>query len=594
MDPQQLIYLLTALVVLGVGAQWLAARLHVPALILLLLTGLCLGPISELVLGSRILDPDAVFGDLLSPIISLSVALVLFEGGLTLDLDEARKAGRTLWLLILAGLFIGFAVVTLMARFVGGLDLVTSATLGAILVVTGPTVILPMLRSARIAWRPATLLKWEGIVNDPFGAILAFFVFALATQAGATGGSAWAIGIELLLDIVLAAGLGLGLAWLLHLALKHELVPEHLKNPVTLAMTLLAFALGEVVGHELGLISVTLLGIGLANTGHHGLERIRWFKEQIAHLLVALLFLVLSARLELRDLGRLEPRHLLLLGGILFVSRPLVVWLATLRSGLPWQERLLIGWIAPRGVVAAAVAGAFSVELRRAEFVDSDLLVPIVFGVILTTVTLNGLTIRPLATRLGLATSTGKGLLVVGASNWTTQLAEALVKAGALVILADTRYHRVARARMKGLEVHYGDVLADDLALDLPLERLSQVLVATEDDHYNALVCTHFRNAFGSEALYQLSPEKEPESRAHFGRTPWGEDGTFKRLARRFWAGGEFKVTNINEAYDAGRFRADNPEALPLFAIGERSLRLLEPGAEVPANVKLVYQAAPA
>lgn len=588
---QHLLLLLCALVVVGVGAQWLASRLKIPALLLLLLTGLFLGPLSELLLGDPILDPDRLLGDLLRPIIALSVALVLFEGGLTLDLAEARKIGRPLWTLILSGLFIGFGSVTLLAHYLGGLDFATSATLGAILVVTGPTVILPMLRSARIAFRPAALLKWEGIVNDPFGAILAFLVFAVATitekpqNGGVLGLVLWT-----LLLIVANGMLGLLMARLLDRGMEHGWIPEHLKNPVVLATALLAFALGEVIGHEMGLVTVTVLGMGLANMGSPSLERIRWFKEQISTLLISLLFLLLASRLDLADLGRLELRHLLFVLSVLVIARPLVVLVANLGSGLPWRERVLIGWIAPRGVVAAAVAGAFSVELNEAGFPDGKLLVPLVFAVIFLTVSLHGFTIRPLARRLDLAAKGGKGLLMVGAASWNVALAEALVRAGAFVILADTRYHRVAKARMQGLFVYHGDALSEDVDLELPMEQVTKILAATDEDSYNSLVCVHFVDDFGRDAVYQLLPETTADAAGHLkGRTPWGEEGNYRNIARRFWRDGEFKVTALSEAYDYSRFRQDKPEALPLFYLDENNVEFLAEGKEAPIGSSLLY-----
>ena len=588
---QTLLFLLCGLVVVGIGAQWVASRLKIPALLLLLLTGLFLGPFSEYLFDAPLLDPDQLFGDLLRPIIALSVALVLLEGGLTLDLAEARKIGRPLWTLILSGLFLGFGSVTFLAHHLGGIDFATSATLGGILVVTGPTVILPMLRSARIAFRPAALLKWEGIVNDPFGAILAFLVFAIATitEKPQSGG---VLGLVLWTILLVAANalFGLLIARVLDRGMDHGWIPEHLKNPVVLASALLAFALGELIGHEMGLVTVTTLGMGLANMGSPSLERIRWFKEQISTVLISLLFLLLASRLEIADLGRLNLRHLLFVLSVIFIARPLVVAVASIGSGLPWRERILVGWIAPRGVVAAAVAGAFSVELSDAGFKDGSLLVPLVFAVILTTVTLHGFTIRPLARKLDLAAKGGKGLMMVGAATWSVALAEALVSAGAFVILADTRYHRVAKARMQGLFVYHGDVLSEDVDLDLPMERIAKILAATDDDSYNSLVCVHFVDDLGRDAVYQLAPETTTDAASHLkGRTPWGEPVNFRSLARRYWRDSEFKVTNLKAEYDFARFQQDNPEALPLFYLDENNLEFLREGQEAPLGSRLLY-----
>ena len=519
---------------------------------MLLGTGVLLGPVFGVV------NPSEQLGEFEPALISIAVAIVLFEGGLSLDLAEARYAGAVLWRLIISGLVAGFAVVTLCGVYAGGLSWATASVLGAILVVTGPTVILPMLRQARISLRPATLLKWEGIVNDPLGALLAFVVFQVAVfdHSGAKGIP------DLLLELGLAAvaggALGVVAGFGLGRALDRGHIAEHMKSTVILAAVLVVFSAAEAIGHENGLFAVTAMGIVLANIKNHSLEDIRKFKEQIGTLLVAFLFLVLSARLtpdQLRQL--LEPRIVVLVVLILFVARPIVGLLATWRTSLPWSERTLIGWIAPRGVVAAAVAGAFEPRLIEAGYDDASRLVPIVFGVILSTVVLHGLTIRPVSRKLGLGFTEGSGILIVGAQTWGVALAQALLKAGAFVVLVDSRYQRVSHARREGVEVHYGDVLSEETALVLPLERVSRVLAATDDDAYNSLVCMSFAQHLGRAHAVQVTPSnlgtRKETSHHMMGSTPWGDAGTYVELSRRYWRRGSFKVTKLSEEFGSGR-----------------------------------------
>lgn len=578
--------LLTLLLGTAVSCQWIANRLQVPAIILLLAGGIALGPVTG------VLDPQALFGDLLKPLVGISVAVILFEGGLSLNLREARAAGRTLWHLLLSGLIVGFAVVTVAGVYIGGLTLGTASVLGGILVVTGPTVIIPMLRTARITRRPATLLKWEGIVNDPLGALLAIFVFQLAAET-AQGSSAMTIAGHFAVKMAASTALGVGAGWLLDKALDRGWLAEHLKSPVMLGAVVVVYTLAEQVGHETGLLAVTAMGLLLANLANPHVEDIRHFKEHLSTLLIGFLFVTLSASLQLADLERLWGPSLLLVAFILFVARPLVAFFGFLRTGLPWQERALIGWIAPRGVVAAAVAGAFEPRLREAGYADADLLVPIVFGVIMATVILHSLTIRPLARQLGLSAGGGAGILLVGGARWVLDLALALRKAGAEVVMTETTYRRVSRARREGLEVHFGDVLSEEMAYELPLERVSWVFAANDDDAYNSLVCVRFATTFGRNNVLQLAPAagegRKDAEHSMLGRVPWGDAVTYNELTQRYWQNHAFRVTTLSEEFSWAQLRQRHPAALFLFYVKGGKLGVIEQGKEPPEEARVVF-----
>ena len=564
----------------------MAAWLRFPALVLLLGTGILLGPVTGIAV------PEAVFGQLLDPFVSLAVALVLFEGGLSLNLREARHVGPTLWRLIVTGLVVGFILTMLAGIYLGGLTPETSAVLGAILVVTGPTVILPMLRAARISLRPAALLKWEGIVNDPLGVLLVFFVFQAVIGGEAAAQGFVPLAIDFLGTTALAALIGMFAGVILDRALHRGWIAENLKGPVILASVLVVYSASEAVLPESGLLAVTVAGLVLGNRGHASIEDLRRFKEQISTLLVSILFIVLSASLELESLEELGGGPMLFIAAVLFVVRPVVVLLATLFSDLPWRERAIVGWIAPRGVVAAAMAGALQ---PRMDSVDSHLLVPIVFGVIFSSVMLHGLSISPLARRLGLAAVEGNGILIVGAARWVVSLAQALAKAGAYVVLADTRYRYVSEARVGGLEVHYGDVLEEDAVMELPMERVSWVLTATDDDAYNSLVCMHFVPDLGRERTLQVTPamtESGKEVRHRMlGRSPWGDAASHEDISRYFWKGATFKVTSISEAFGWEELQEKNPDALFLFYLHQEKLVVFDEPTAPPERAKVIYLA---
>ncbi|MFK7931120.1 MAG: cation:proton antiporter [Myxococcota bacterium] len=585
------LYLLTLIFAVGVAAQWLAVWTRLPALLLLLVSGLVLGPITGLV------EPYKMFGDdgetIVRAFVQLAVALVLFEGGLTLHLSEARHVGATLWRLIIAGLVLGFALTTGAAYYIGGLSIETSACVGAILVVTGPTVIMPMLRTARIAMRPATLLKWEGIVNDPLGIMLAVVVLELILAFSDSTGASHSVWL-MLLGIVGAGLLGAIVGMLLGNALAAGKIAEHLRSPIILASVLVVYALSDLGVHESGMLAVTTMGMVLAQRHDASLHDIHRFKEQISTLLVSLLFVVLSASLELSVLEALWGRPMLVVLAVLFVVRPLTVGAATLSTSLPWKERALVGWIAPRGVVAAAMAGAFgTVLVEKAEVPDGNLLMPIVFGVIMSTVVLHGLTIRPLARYLGLAAREGNGILIVGASRWAVSLAQILDKAGAKAVLADNRYRRVSRARMEGLSVHYGDVLHEDLSMELPMEQVSWVLAATDEDPYNSLVCMHFVHELGRERMIQTTPVQAEGNREApgriLGKTPWGSDGSHDAITRRFWEGAAFKMTTTSAEFTYQDLQAKHPSALMLLYLFQERIGVLDGQTEPPIGAKVIF-----
>jgi len=582
-DP---LYALPGLVGIGVLAQWVGSRLRIPAIVLLLATGITLGP----VLG--VLDPDALLGPLLNPVVALSVSIILFEGGLSLRWSEARRLGAPLLLLVIGGLVVTLAAVALLAHYVAGLSWGTSAVLGSILVVTGPTVIKPMLRHARLARRPALLLKWESIINDPLGALLAVVTLEFAAW-GSGAVPAHAAGSVPAL-IVAAGFFGGGAAWVLGRAMDSGWISEHLKVPAIVAGVLVVFAAAESMYHEAGLLAVTVMGVVLANVASPSVESVRHFKEDVATLLVSFLFLILSAKLQVEHLRSITFGAVLLTLGVLFVVRPLAVWLPLAFRRVPWQEKLLIGWIAPRGVVAAAMGGALEPRLREAGFEDAALLVPILFLVILATVVLHGLTIVPLARRLGLAGHDDGGLLIVGAPAWAVDLARALQETGAEVVLVDQDYRSVAKGRMRGMNVFYGDILSEDTIDELPIERMRLLLAATQDDHYNALVCVSLSKIFGRENLLQVSESKGGEGgESHLrGRMPWGEAGTFGALSSRYWSGAAFKTTEVSEEFTWRDFLGQNPGAIPLFLVRQDRLEPATVDVEPRAGARVVYQQA--
>lgn len=559
---------LALLAVLGMGAQWLGWRLHMPAIVMLTLAGLLAGPVTGWI------RPSADLGAALEPIIKLSVAAILFEGGLSLRLHELRQAAAGVRRLITLGVVFSLLLGALAAHYVGGLAWPVALVFGAIIVVTGPTVIIPLLRQARLKRRPASYLKWEGIVNDPTGAILAVLAFEYFVQAESGGLSH--ILLRLGLGLAVACALGGGVAWLLGWAYRRGAVPEYLKGPLALAAAFAVYALANGVLEEAGLLAATLLGVVLGNLNLPSIEEIRRFKEYIAILLVSAVFLLLTADLDPAILQKLDWRSAALLAAVLLLVRPLAIYAATVGAGMDPRERLLVAWVAPRGVVAAAVAGVFGPALEAQGYPGAELLLPLVFALILLTVVVHGFSLPWVARRLELSAKSRNGVLIVGANPWTTGLARVLKEQEVPVILVDSSWHRLRTPRLEGIRVFYGELLSEQAEQSLEFNEVGTLLAATDNDAYNALVCSRYAAELGRNRVFQLPPpgveerESRQVARSARGLYAMAEVALYEELLAHWYRGWSFQKTRLSESFDFEACRAACPaEAIMVLLIKE-------------------------
>ncbi|MGU3667235.1 cation:proton antiporter [Methylobacterium sp. A49B] len=568
----------------GIAAQVLAARLRIPAIVLLLGFGFLVGPMLGL------LHPTRDFGENLRPLIGLAVAIVVFEGGLALDFRELRASGEGVLRLTAFALPVNFFLGTFAAHLVGRMMWGPAAVFGAILVVTGPTVILPLLRHARLERRSAAFLKWEAIINDPVGAILTAVVIEILVGVPHQAGENPVVALTLHLaeGVMVAVALGVGSAFLVAFAFRRDLVSETLKTPVLLALALIAYVVPNLFMHEAGLIGATIFGIALANRHLPGIAELRRFKEALVVLLVSSLFVVLTADLDLGVLGKLSLPILGLTAAIVFLVRPVATWMATLNSDLSRRERVFVGWIGPRGIVAAAVAGVAGPRLNEAGYPGGDLIQPTVFAVIVATVILHGFSLGPLSRRLGLsAAAESQRLAVVGACPWATAMVVALHRAGVPVILIDTYPGALHAAQEAGVPTLQAELLsrhAEEGLADHPPDHL---LAATRDELYNALVCTKLAPEIGRERVYQLAPsadhllhEDTGVSRDARGKV-LGEGKTdFDTLAGYHDAGWQFEVVPAQSALrsDAIRLLIIKPDGAVEFISIDHEEAAIEAG----------------
>ncbi len=559
MDPVLLFALIGAL---GIGAQWIAWRASLPAIVVMLSAGLLAGPVTGFI------DPQEGFGDLFRPIIAVAVAVILFEGGLTLNFAELRETGREVRRLVYIGAPLGWLFSTLAIYYGAGLSLESAAVFGGILIVTGPTVIIPLLRQSRLASRPASVLRWEAIVNDPVGAlaaVLAFEVIAALYGASTMAEAAW----HLVQGIVVALIAGWAAAKLIIWAFLNGHVPEFLKVPVLIAVLLFVYAATDLILHESGLLAVTVMGLVMANSPLPSLTELRRFKEHVTILLVSGVFVMLAASLDASTLGMLNWRALLFVGLVIFFARPLAVFIALLGTDMPWRERVLVSWIGPRGVVAVAVSGLFGARLAELGVPDGAALAPLAFALVAATVVIHGFSLVPLARLFNLTSTRPEGVIIAGASPWATALGTTLLKADLPVLMADANYWRLHRPKSAGLETYYGEILSEAAEHHIPMNHYGTLIAASEDDAYNALICTDFGPEFGRGEVFQVGRHEDDDHNlpVTLGGRALGSGLSFEELSGRVEAGHEFTITGLDETHDLEAFLAERPSAEILATI---------------------------
>lgn len=552
----------------GIACQWLAWLTRLPAILYLLILGIVIGPL----LGY--LDPDALFGDLLFPFISLSVAVILFEGSMTLRLSEIRGLGKVVRNLITFGAAITWLIGALAAYYLLDFSAGLAALFGAIVVVTGPTVIVPMLRSVRPNAKIANVLRWEGIVIDPLGALLAVLVynFILSDKASAALGT-------VLLTFFKTIGVGIVIGFVAAIAtgfiLRRHLIPEYLRNMFVLTLVIGVFAISDLLQHESGLLAVTVMGISLANIRDLEIEDILNFKETLSLLLISGLFIILAARVELHQFIDIGWPALGVLAIIIFVARPLSVILAAWGSDLDWRERTLIAWIAPRGIVAAAVAAVFALRLDATGYDNALFIIPLTFTIIIGTVVIQSATAAPLAKLLNVAEPEPKGFLIVGAGNVARAIGKALQDREYKVLLTDSNWENIRTARMEGLPVYYGNPISEHADTHLDLVGIGRLLAMSGRANFDALAIMRFKSEFGSNNLYQLqtsqeqaTTEKHNISTRHQGHQLFGKDISHAMLASWLRAGAELHTTQLSESFGFDEYLDKyHDRCIPLFAL---------------------------
>lgn len=568
---EQTVALFAAIFVISSLCQWFAWRVKLPAIIFLLLTGIVAGPVLQLV------SPDEIMGDLLFPFVSLSVAVILFEGSLTLKYRDICGMQTVLRNMLTIGLCVTWAITTLATRWALGLDWELCFLFGAISVVTGPTVIAPMLRTVRPKASIAKILHWEGIVIDPIGASLAVLVYEFIIAGGgnaAIGSTIQTFGLIVLIGFVIGASGG----YLFGIALRRHIIPEYLHNLSALALVFGTFALSNLLQAESGLVTVTVLGMWLANMPGVDMEEILDFKESLSVLLISLLFIILASRLDFVEFTQLGWPAVMIFLALQFLARPLNIMISARGSSLTWPERHLLAWIAPRGIVAAAVAALFAMQLEQAGIAGASSLVPLTFLIIIGTVLLQSATARPIALWLGVAEPEPRGILFVDANRVARAIAKSLQGHDFRVLLADAGWENISKSRMDGLPTYFGNPISDHADRHLDLVGIGHMFAMSRRQEHNVNAVLHYRLDLGAEKVFALQihvedqiAEKWKVAEKDRGQMLFGGHVTYAVLEDILDHGGQIKTTSLSDSFNYEQWQQQQQrQSIALFAIDSK------------------------
>lgn len=511
---------LAGIIILGIIAQWLAWRTKVPAILPLIIIGLIVGPISTLWTdnGQKWIEPiynvelnSGLFpGQSLFYFVSLAIGIILFEGGLTLKRKEIQGVGPAIGKLISVGSMITFIGAGLAGHWIMGLSWPISFLFAGLIIVTGPTVIAPILQNVPLNRNVATVLKWEGILIDPIGALVAVLMYEFIVSG--EGGFEFTSHAFLQFMEIILIGFALGLlaAYALYYMIRYELIPHYLLNVFTLAVVLGVFVFSDTLAHESGLLAVVIMGMVLGNLDVPQLKEILSFKESLSVLLISILFILLSANISIGDLLLvLDWRCLALFATVVFILRPLGVFLSTTDSDLTLNEKLFISWVGPRGIVAAGIASLFGLKLVNQSVPFANYLTPLVFMIVLGTVLLNATTARLVAKLLGVTQTSSDGILFIGANHPARIIAKYLHDNGRHVVMIDNNENNVKKAANMGIKSLQASIYDESLSSDFELLDMGYLLAMTGSNDVNEYACKKYMHTFGEKGTYRLISGEE-------------------------------------------------------------------------------------
>lgn len=568
---------LAGIIILGIIAQWFAWRLKLPAILPLILIGLLVGPIATLYTedGSKLIEPvwngeKGLFpGEGLYYFLSLAISIILFEGGLTLKRSEIRNVGPVITKLITVGTLVTFFGGGIAAHFIFGLSWKISFLFSALIIVTGPTVITPILRNIPLKKDISAVLKWEGILIDPIGALVAVLVFEFISVGEGQEYTKTAL-IDFGKILLFGTTFGFTFAHALAFIIRKKYVPHYLLNVVSLSVVLLVYVESDILAHESGLLAVVVMGMVMGNMDLPNLKELLYFKESLSVLLISILFILLAANINISDMELIYNWNTAMIFlVIVFVIRPIGVFLSTKGSGLKLNEKFFISWVGPRGIVAAGIASLFGSKLLLKGEPGAEYITPLVFMIVLGTVLLNATTARLFAKWVGVFLKHSEGILILGASKTSRLLGSYLKNNNRHVVLIDTNHANIDAAKKLGLEAMVADVYSDTLTDDIELNDMGYLMALTGSPEINEYAIDKFKDQLGENGSFRLvsademnDPEKNPKE----GLFSQNDDFIkMMEVTRRYPALHEIELKNANHYKKLIDITKEDDEIIPVF-----------------------------
>lgn len=576
---------LAGIMVLGISAQWIAWRTRIPSILILLSFGFLAGPIGGYI------NPKALLGDMFFPVISLLVSIIVFEGGSSLRVADLKKIGKPVRNIVIFGTLMTFGIISVASYYILGFNQELAVMFGAMMVITGPTVIVPLLRHVNLEKEFSSLIRWEGILIAPVGAVLIVMVYQYIFATSGLGKAA--VIITVLKTLGIGAAIGVGLALLILVMIRKNWVPDFLQEVMALMFVICCYTVSNVVQPDSGIIAVVVMGLVLANQNHVVVRHILVFKENLRILAISMLFIILSGSLAIQNIyNQFDITSVYFLLVLFLLARPIPIFISTIGTTLNIREKLFLCCMAPRGIVTASIASLFALRLVDRGVPGAEALEPMTFIVIIATVSIYGGFAEKVQAWLKLSLTGNGDIFIVGAHDFARKFAKALTTEGIPISLVDSNKNLVITAKQEGLTAYHSNIMSKTMMDEIRLANVADLLAMTPSDEVNMLTVIQYAEILGRDNVYRLIPDvKELENKDTMkkfdqGHFLFGRGNTYNYLSTRIHTGAEIKVIEIGDNFNFEKFRETHGERTVLLAniSKDKKVSIYASGQEIKAE----------